>query len=119
MARRCAEEAASEKNWCQTPISAWNDNSVRYPFRGNWCLTPIFLDGSEGDDLHLVQHRPVLPREDDALRGRVVRDAVQHILGAALRGGIKARRVDPPDDLAVVGIDARDPILVPDVRPDF
>src|SRR5690606_32829356 len=74
---------------------------------------------SEGDDLHLVQHRPVLAGDDETLRSLVVRDAVQHVLGTALGRGIDVRRVDPADHLAVTRIDACDPILVPDVRPDL
>src|SRR5690606_2595092 len=96
---------------------------IRFPRKlvpdTNFFWTPISFAESARDDLHLVEHRPVLARDDQPLRRRVVRDAVQHVLGAALRGRIDARRIDPPDDLAVVGIDARDPILVPDVRPDL
>src|SRR5690606_11391087 len=70
------------------------------------------------DDLDLVEHRPVLAGEDQTPGARVLRDAVQHVVRSALRGRVDARRVDPADDIAVVRIDACDPVLVPDVRPD-
>src|SRR5688572_3141588 len=71
-------------------------------------------------DADLEQLRPALPGDEDALLRRVVRDAVQAVLVVApLAVGEQPPQVDDRDDVARLGIDAQDLVLVPDVGPDL
>src|SRR5690606_5850546 len=83
------------------------------------CISVERAGVSKRDDLDLVKARPILAGDDQAPRCGIVRDPVQHVLAAALGRRINVARVDPADDLAVPRIDARDTVLVPDVRPDL
>src|SRR5262245_16759050 len=75
--------------------------------------------GSPPDNVDLVELRPVLARDVDLALGRVVRDAVQHVVAAARGVRVDLREVDPPEHAPVGGRDSCDPIVVPDVRPDL
>src|SRR5262245_36518505 len=81
--------------------------------------TPGRAEGSRPCDLDLVKLRPILARDEQALRGGVVRDAVQDRLAAARALRIERAQVDEAEHLAVGWRDARDAIVVPDVRPDL
>src|SRR6476646_471386 len=74
---------------------------------------------SPPDHVDLVQLGPVLARHIDLARGRVVRDAGEHVVAAARRVRIDIGEIDPAEHAAVGRRDACDPVVVPDVRPDF
>ena len=75
--------------------------------------------GHRPDDLDFVKLRPVLARDEQPLGSRVVGDAVQHRFAVARALRIQRAQVDEPEHLASRRRDARDAIVVPNVRPDL
>src|SRR5690606_33209775 len=74
---------------------------------------------SEALDFDLVELRPVLARDEQAPRVGVVGDAVQNGLARSGAARIQRREIDEAENFASRRRNARDSILVPDVRPDL
>src|SRR5262249_3333910 len=70
--------------------------------------------------LNLKQPRPPFAGDEDAIAPGIVRDAVEPIVGVGILGRREqTAHVDPAGNPPCPRMDPRNPVLLPDVRPDL